>query len=66
VRAGRTLGPVPPLGAAYRRLAQMEHEAMAVMEDLVRRHPAWPWWSGVRGVGASLAARLLARLDLAR
>jgi hypothetical protein len=36
------------------------------MEEALRGHEVWPWLSQLRGIGVTLAARLLARLDIRR
>ncbi len=66
IRAGREAGPVPLLGALYQRESAMERECMREMGRLVTAHPVWPWLERVRGVGPTLAARLLARLRIER
>jgi hypothetical protein len=63
---GAVAGPAPALAEAYRRYGERERESLAVVRTLVARHPAWPWIAEVRGVGATLAAELLARLDVRR
>jgi len=37
-----------------------------LIESLIEAHPAWEWLEGVKGIGATLAARLLTRLDITR
>lgn len=66
IRAGASPGPVPALGEAYRRCWSDERELLRRMSDHVARHPTWPWLGRVRGVGPSLGARLLARLEIER
>jgi hypothetical protein len=66
IRDGKHSGPFPFLGGLYHRAAQDEFNAGRVFESLLAIHPAWPWMSGVRGMGTTLSARLLARLDLSR
>jgi hypothetical protein len=63
IRAGSTSGPSEFLGRLYCHHAQAEEAARAAMRDVLERHPAWPWLSQVRGVGDTLACRLLARLN---
>lgn len=41
-----------------------EREAARAMQRSVAAHPAWPWMERVRGIGPTLAARLLARLRI--
>lgn len=64
VRSGETDGPYPLLGRTYRRHWTEESELRRAMERLVHDHPAWPWLERVRGVGTTLAGRLLGRLDV--
>lgn len=66
IRDGRCVGPVPLLGAEYRRFAAAEAEWRAAMARLAVTHPAWPWLDRVKGVGATLAVSLLSRLDVRR
>ena len=66
IRAGRSLGPVPVLGRSYHRHWAEEREMYALMAAAVERHPTWPWLSRVRGVGPTLATRLLSRLSIER
>jgi hypothetical protein len=66
IRSGKTDGPVPLLGRTYRSHWEAERELARGMEESVARHPAWPWISAVKGIGATLAAKLLARLDVRR
>lgn len=66
VRDGRTPGPVPLLGSLYQRESALERECLKEMERLVVSHPTWPWLDRVRGVGPTLAARLLSRLRIER
>lgn len=64
IRKGETDGPFPLLGRTYRRHWAEERELRKAMEELVYGHPAWPWLEKVRGVGTTLAGRLLGRLDI--
>ena len=66
IRRGETDGPVPLLGRTYRRHADEERELRRAMLTALTDHPAWPWLSKVKGIGATLAAKLLARLDVTR
>lgn len=66
IRSGGVLGPAPSLGETYRRSWNEERHLLRLLTTEVGRHPAWPWLERVRGVGPSLAARLLARLDIER
>ncbi|MFI5257229.1 MAG: transposase [Gemmatimonadales bacterium] len=59
-------GPIPLLGSLYASAWRQEREMMKEMEKLIASHPAWDWLSGVKGVGPTLAARLLTRLDITR
>lgn len=66
LRAGEMRSPLPEYGLAYARAWAEEQRAQRLMRDCVEAHPAWPWLAGVRGVGHTLAGRLLARLDVSR
>lgn len=66
IRRGESDGPVPLLGRTYRRHAEEESELRRAMLAALTAHPAWPWLSRVKGIGATLAAKLLARLDVTR
>src|SRR4051812_10765238 len=57
---------IPLLGSMYARAVQEEERFAALVELAVMDHPAWPWLSGISGIGAILAARLLSRLDVAK
>lgn len=59
-------GPVPILGRLYANAWAQEREMGAQMDELITLHPAWPWLREVRGVGSTLASRLLSRLDITR
>jgi hypothetical protein len=64
IRSGEADGPVPILGRTYRRHAEAERDLRRAMLTALSDHPAWPWMSRVKGIGPTLAARLLARLDV--
>jgi hypothetical protein len=66
IRSGSTPPPLASLGDAYRREWNEERDLLRVLTERIARHPAWPWLERVRGIGPSLAARLLARLDIDR
>jgi hypothetical protein len=66
IRAGRSVGPDAMLAARYREQWREERELLQRMSEQLALHPAWHWLGRVRGIGASLAARLLARLDVER
>ena len=66
IQRGPDAGPVPLLGAAYQRHAREERELRATFATLLESHPAWGWLRRVRGIGPTLAARLLARLRIER
>jgi hypothetical protein len=66
IRAGASPGPAPVLGAAYRRQWTEERELLRLLTERVSAHPTWSWLERVRGVGPSLSARLLARLEIER
>jgi hypothetical protein len=66
ILAGEDDGPSDFLTRAYRLHAAAEEEARGAMQAALECHPAWPWLGGVKGVGSTLACRLLARLDPVR
>jgi hypothetical protein len=66
LRSGSTPSALAALGDTYRRQWNEERDLLRVLAARIARHPAWPWLERVRGVGPSLAARLLARLDVER
>lgn len=66
VLKGTTDEPHHYLAGAYRAAWSSERAAFNVMEEALADHPAWPWMSQVRGVGPTLGAKLLSRLDIDR
>ena len=66
IRAGSTPPLLATLGDTYRRQWSEERDLLRELSDRISRHPAWPWLERVRGIGPSLAARLLARLEIDR
>jgi hypothetical protein len=66
IRRGVEDGPSEFLARVYRTNACAEEYAQEAMRQSLTRHPTWPWLSEVRGVGPTLACRLLARLDPVR
>jgi hypothetical protein len=66
IRRGETDGPVVLLGRTYRRHWEAEQELRRAMNTALAEHPAWEWLARVKGIGATLAAKLLARLDVYR
>jgi len=66
IRAGVASGPVPALGDVYRSQWNEERDLLRLLTERIARHPAWPWLERVRGIGPSLSARLLARLEIDR
>jgi transposase IS116/IS110/IS902 family protein len=66
IRSGSVPAPLAALGESYRREWNEERELLRLLSERVARHPAWPWLERVRGIGPSLAARLLARLEIDR
>jgi hypothetical protein len=66
IRAGGTFGSAPALADAYRRQWNAERDLLRALTERIARHPAWPWLVRVRGLGPSLSARLLARLEIDR
>ena len=66
IRAGGTFGTAPALADAYRRQWNEERDLLRLLTERIARHPTWPWLVRVRGLGPSLSARLLARLEIDR
>ena len=66
IRAGASPSPLAAIGETYRRQWNEERELLRLMSERIAKHPAWPWLERVRGSGPSLAARLLARLEIDR
>lgn len=66
IRRGGTEGPAPLLGRAYRRQYEQEQEMAKLLEDRLALHPAWPWLRRVKGIGPTLAGKLVSRLDVTR
>jgi len=66
IRAGGAAGTVPGLADAYRRQWNEERDLLRLLTERIALHPAWPWLVRVRGLGPSLSARLLARLEIDR
>ena len=64
IAAGHTDGPVPILGRTYRRHWQGEREMFGAMRGSLEDHPCWPWLERVKGIGPTLACKILARLDI--
>lgn len=63
IQGGETFGPVPVLGRTYRKKVMEEKELQREMMLTLQAHPAWPWLQKVRGIGPTLACKLLAHLD---
>ena len=66
IRNGATPPHLGALAETYRRQWNEERDLLRVLSERIAGHPAWPWLERVRGVGPSLAARLLARLEIER
>ncbi len=64
IATGDDLGPVPILGRTYRRHYEEEREMFKEMDRALRAHPVWPWLSRVKGIGPTLAGKMLARFDV--
>jgi hypothetical protein len=60
---GTTPGPVPILGRMFHRAYTEERELYKEMNTALKGHPCWPWLKAVKGIGPTLACKLLARLD---
>lgn len=63
IARNRTRGPVPMLGRAYFRYRLEEEETREDMDDAFQAHPTHEWLSQVTGVGATLACKILSRVD---
>jgi len=63
IASGEESGPVPILGRMYHRAWSEEQELRKEMERALKEHVCWPWLSQVKGIGPTLACKLLARLD---
>lgn len=66
IKAGDTMGPVTILGRTYQRHWTEERELYQEMMGVLDAHPAWEWLDQVKGIGATLACKLLARLDVTK
>ncbi len=66
IRGGGPAGPFAALGETYRTQWTQERDLLRLLTDRIALHPAWPWLQRVRGIGPSLSARLLARLEIER
>ena len=66
IRAGGACGTAPGLADAYQRQWSEERDLLRLLTERIARHPTWPWLVRVRGLGPSLSARLLARLEIER
>jgi hypothetical protein len=64
IKKGDTLGPVTLLGQAYKWHWDLEREMFRALGECLQPHPAWPWLSLVKGIGPTLAGKLLARLRI--
>jgi hypothetical protein len=64
IRKGEIPGPVDVLSRSYCRYWEEEQEAFKDMQVALVLHPANYWLSGVRGIGPTLACKILARLDV--
>jgi len=58
--------PSPSLAWAFRQQHASERMAFSKMDENLEPHPAWGWMSAVRGVGPTLGAKLLSRLDITK
>lgn len=65
VARGEITGPVPILGRSYARYWYEERETYKLMLQGLDLNPVWPaWLSTVKGVGPTLACKILGRLDI--
>jgi hypothetical protein len=55
-----------PLANLYAALKHQETSLLQAVSDALETHPAWSWLRRVKGVGPSLAGKLLSRLDVER
>ena len=63
IAKGDDPGPVPILSRTYRLHWGEEQALRKDMMSQLQEHPAWPWLLKVKGIGPTLAAKLLAQLD---
>jgi len=54
----------PETDELLRRLKDMEEYADGRVSDLIKHHPAYPWFSRVKGVGAENIAKVVAAIDI--
>jgi len=66
IRAGNLSGPLPILGETYYRHSKYERELRAEMRRVLVAHPLFGWLEANKGIGPTLACKLLARLNIAR
>jgi hypothetical protein len=66
LRAGAAPPALTAIGESYRHHWDEERELLRVLSERIALHPAWPWLGRVRGIGPSLSARLLGRLEIDR
>lgn len=66
LRDPKVTEPHPYLTNDYRLCHEKERAAYDEMSEALEGHPAWAWLRQIRGVGPTLGAKLLARLDLDR
>ena len=64
IKRGDTEEPHPYLAWSYRTSWKQERRGYDEMMSEVAKHAAWPWLEAVKGVGATHACKLLARLDI--
>ena len=64
IAVGKVVGPVPILGRTYARHYAEEVELQGEMQAVLKSHPAFPWLDEVKGIGPTLACKVLARLDI--
>lgn len=66
IAAGEIPDRLTLIGRWYANWNAEERRLLAVMREAMRAHAVWPWLRHVRGIGPSLGAQLLARLDIER
>lgn len=64
IKRGDTDEPSSYLARTYRQDWERERLAFSEMGGVLESHPAWEWMRQIRGVGPTLGAKLLSRLDL--
>lgn len=66
IEKGELIAGSGPLADLYAALRDQEASLLRSVTEALATHPAWPWLTEVKGVGPSLAGKLLSRLDVRR